>query len=157
MPKLRRCTYNDLAGRCRRAGYGNPALCGAHETAEDDPVANILNNPAVQNTLNKFQSILDSAAGVIDRARAFVPPTNHAQEAPRRPTNDPPRPQRPPRPTNEDPRNVLGFGPHVKLTVEVIKERRKELAKLFHPDHSGSPEAMRKVNAAADALLGKLK
>ena len=74
-----------------------------------------------------------------------------------------PRPQRPtpkrpgPPPPKEDPRQVLGFGPQVKLTVEIVKERRKQLAKVFHPDLMGGDNtAMQRVNSAAEVLLRDL-
>jgi hypothetical protein len=70
----------------------------------------------------------------------------------------PPAPQPAPPPTPEgDPRIVLGFEPGDKLSKEIIKERKKALAALFHPDRpGGSTLAMKRVNEAADKLLCSL-
>ena len=51
----------------------------------------------------------------------------------------------------------MGFGADTPLTVKLVKERRRKLAELYHPDHGGSDAAMRRINAAADALLATFK
>jgi hypothetical protein len=57
----------------------------------------------------------------------------------------------------EDPRVVLGFEPGETLTAARVKERKRQLAALFHPDKAGgSISAMKRVNEAADALLKSL-
>lgn len=56
----------------------------------------------------------------------------------------------------EDPRDVLGFSPDVKITPQIIKERQRELARAFHPDKGGSVKAMQRVNDAAKELLASL-
>jgi curved DNA-binding protein CbpA len=54
-------------------------------------------------------------------------------------------------------RTILGFDPAQVLTKEAINDRRKQLAKVFHPDRpAGSLEAMKRVNLAADLLLAQL-
>jgi hypothetical protein len=50
----------------------------------------------------------------------------------------------------------LLFGKDDVLDKQKITKRRKELAKLCHPDSGGSVEAMQAVNYAADVLLAKL-
>lgn len=71
---------------------------------------------------------------------------------PPRQTHTPPAAPRP------DPREVLGFEPSTPLTAELVRQRRKELAKIFHPDtgQAGSEAAMKRVNAAAEELLANL-
>lgn len=56
----------------------------------------------------------------------------------------------------EDPRVVLGFKSTDKLTVEMVKNRRRELAKILHPDKGGSDEAMQRMNTAADKLMKEI-
>jgi hypothetical protein len=54
-------------------------------------------------------------------------------------------------------RQVMGFTASEVLTADQIKERKKTLAKRFHPDRpSGSTEKMIAVNRAADTLLESL-
>lgn len=56
-------------------------------------------------------------------------------------------------------REVMGFSEDTELTAELISKRRKALAKIYHPDvpdAQGSPEAMQRINEAADELLGEL-
>jgi hypothetical protein len=63
----------------------------------------------------------------------------------------------PPPPSAPEPREVLGFAANQRLTVADVEKRRRELAAIFHPDKPlGSNETMRKVNAAADALISQL-
>jgi len=54
---------------------------------------------------------------------------------------------------------VLGFDPTETLTLEDVGERRRALARIFHPDRpKGSVERMQRINNAADELervLGK--
>lgn len=61
-------------------------------------------------------------------------------------------------------RAELGFGPRDRLTEDVIKERRKQLARKFHPDLAGPDEKKRRhhtermktINEAADVLFGTI-
>jgi hypothetical protein len=56
----------------------------------------------------------------------------------------------------EDPRIVLGFPPGQALTADEIKKRRRELARILHSDQGGNDESMKRLNAAAEALLAQL-
>lgn len=52
---------------------------------------------------------------------------------------------------------VLGFDPDEKLTVQMVKDRKRRLAEAFHPDRpGGSTKQMQKVNRAADVLIASL-
>jgi hypothetical protein len=54
-------------------------------------------------------------------------------------------------------RQVLNFEPNEALTAEAINKRRRELARVYHPDRpNGSKEAMQRINEAADDLLANL-
>lgn len=158
----RRCSWlNSNGSPCRRLGVGNPPLCDQHEAAAgatggfdpqefvENPIHAVrdafLEHPKIQGFFDKLGNILDSGVEYIDRASKGNVPRARAQ-----------RPQ-PPQAKGPDPRQVLNFGPHEHLTVAVIKERKKLLARLYHPDLKGSAEAMARVNAAADRLLASLK
>ena len=60
------------------------------------------------------------------------------------------------KPPKECPREVLGFSPAEKLTVEIVKKRQRDLVKIFHPDRGGNTAAMQRYNAAASELLKQL-
>lgn len=59
-------------------------------------------------------------------------------------------------------RGVLGFDADERLTEDMVKKRKRELAKAFHPDASQAPNPttetmIRKINDAAALLLDELK
>lgn len=85
---------------------------------------------------------------------AQTPPRPRQAPPPRQPP--PPKPR--PAPDKIGPaRVVMGFPASLKLTPELIKERRKQLALIFHPDRGGSPDGMSRLNASADVLLEACK
>jgi hypothetical protein len=93
------------------------------------------------------------------RARARQPRPGEQQQRQQQQQRRPPPP--PPRAPAPDPlqraRELLGFEPTERLTVEKIQKRKQALARVFHPDMAGGSEAqMKRINAAADALLAKL-
>jgi hypothetical protein len=55
------------------------------------------------------------------------------------------------------PREVLHFGVDEPLTIEKIKERKKTLALMVHPDAGGATDAMARINDAAAKLLKDMK
>jgi hypothetical protein len=72
------------------------------------------------------------------------------------PPRSPPPPPRPPDPGIRA-REVLGFEPREQLSKERIEDRRRQLAKVFHPDRQGGSTAqMQRVNQAADLLIAQL-
>ncbi len=80
----------------------------------------------------------------------FRPPPNWGQrEAAPPPTKDPA--------IERDARRELGFGPSDPLTEDVIKERRRLLARRHHPDRGGSVKKMQEINDATDVLLASLE
>lgn len=141
---MKRCTYVLRNGRtCSNPGTGRPPLCFRHQYADEpelDVIDRLFDQPAVQ-------SLIDRIGGALDRfGTSMVDKLNN------------PRPAAPQQTRRVlDPRVILGFAPDTKLTVELIKERRRALANLWHPDKGGSPEAMQRLNAATDALLQQLK
>jgi len=97
-------------------------------------------------------------ANTARQERKATKPGQAPSPGPRRPQAPPPRPPPPrrPQPARDlvgPARVALGFPAGLKLTVEMVKERRKQLALIFHSDKGGSEEAMKRVNAAADILL----
>ncbi len=152
-----RCYFVDTDGRCRRRGYGpagGPVFCEEHADEEyegldtDQIIDTLLDNPQVQKGVGKVNSLLDKLAGVIDRVAAGDFPAR--KPAPQMPAVKQANPLM-------RARLILHFGPKDVLTKELISARRKQVARLAHPDLGGSPEAMREVNVAADLLLSALK
>lgn len=68
-----------------------------------------------------------------------------------------PPPPMPRRPVGDDPLVVLGFPASTVLTVEMVKSRHKQLAVIYHSDRGGSDESMKRLNAARDQLLARIK
>lgn len=120
----------------------------------------VVGTPQVQNAISGAQKLFDQIGRGIDRAGEFV------ARGPR------PRKERPPQikervhyrtrvvekpveaPPN--PRVVMGFPPGAQLTRELVKERQRVLAGLWHPDKGGSTESMQRLNSAAEALLREI-
>jgi len=107
---------------------------------------------------------------MIDEARRIAAQRAHAQRAraQARAGQQPPRaqprqaPRRAPPPPPPDPtikaREILGFEPTEPLTVDKVKDRKKALAAVYHPDRAGgSTRQMQRVNEAADLLLARLR
>lgn len=93
---------------------------------------------------------------------AWGSPAGGAAPRPQRPIKGAPKrkeapPPKPKAPELEDPRGILGFSAGEVLTAEKIKERKRSLARMLHPDKGGSPRLMQQVNAAADQLLRSVK
>jgi hypothetical protein len=96
-----------------------------------------------------FEQAKRLAAEAVMRARA------QQQQRPR-PAAPPPRPAAPPDPALRA-REILGFEPTEPLTAQKVQDRKRALAKVFHPDlQSGSTAQMARVLTAADLLLAKL-
>lgn len=150
----------------------------ADEGARGQPVADIvdavLDHPKVQNIFSAILQRMDHGIRRAERPEdsphyrgpdaaydAEWPPRPRQQQRRRQQQQQQQRRRRPGRPkppeSTEDPRMVLGFGPQVRLTTALIKDRQRRMAAMVHPDVGGSEEAMRRVNIAADALLSQLR
>jgi hypothetical protein len=116
------------------------------EGAEEDVMESIFRQPAVQGLFDRLGTIVEQLGGVLERRLGGV----GVGGAPAGTT-------RPRQPIPINPRVILGFPPEMKLTEKIIKERQRALAKLWHPDIGGSPEAMTRLNAATDMLLKKCR
>lgn len=81
------------------------------------------------------------------------------------------RQQAPPPPPSEDPRVVmrarveLGYGPSDPISADSIRDRRKQLARKWHPDLAGkdekrrrlNEERMRTINDSCDVLIASIE
>lgn len=126
----------------------------------DDFVSGVVEHPRVRrvftsltSTLDRVGQVLDHVSRVVSGAGRAAGPTPQGDAPPSSGPRAAPRPR--PQPLN--PYVVLGFNPNIPLTVEMVKERRKQLALLFHGDRGGFEESMKRVNAAADMLLAKIE
>lgn len=157
-----RCVYVEGRRQCVRAGSGDPPLCRVHELLLEeeeeydeldllDDVAERINNGVEQiaERIRGFFSQGQPAPVFRPGARRSVPPPTNGHRQRTAPATKQPA---------EDPRFVLGFPPELKLTKEMVKDRKRQLAAVFHPDKpGGSVEAMKRVNTAADSLLKTLR
>lgn len=149
------CRYIDANGiQCTGRGAKNrDGFCRPHWQVDIDPedsqsneiIDTLLQNPNVQRGVNKVNSLLDKFSDLIDRATK----------------GDIPFFTKPPAPASKVPpearaRALLHFGPNEPLTEEIIKERRRVLARLAHPDLAGSSEEMVRINKATEILLASL-
>lgn len=173
------CVFGEGAYRCTSEGTGDPPLCREHwlllQYAEEDDFEPYTNQPGF-GPEDFFQSLLDTllqtpaVKEVVGRVKQAVrdpsilsphyqgPGQAYSAEAPPRPHGHrQPPPPPPPRIQAEDPRAILHFGPSDQLTVDLVRKRQRQLARLAHPDQGGSLEAMQRINAAADALISQLR
>lgn len=180
--KKLRCAYMEHNRRCQRTATGNPPLCEAHrlvleDQARGDNSKDVLSNifadlitgrrvsedrwrGGMEEFARLFQQApADSWVGsrrdrVADAVRSRVErATRRPSEGQRKPPTPPPPPKKPSGPS---PRVILGFTDREPLTLEMVKRRHRELARLHHPDRGGSVERMQQINAAADALIATI-
>lgn len=164
----RRCAFKDGQRRCSRNGFGNPPLCRAHaiqlnlngREVEIDEGSSIFSFiEMADRALSKNKSSLVKEMGAIFGQYLSNQAAGRAARAQVPFEASPPPPPPPPRPQpveKENPRDVLGFSPDEPLDPNKIKQRKRALAALFHPDKGGSQKAMQRVNDAADALLAEI-
>ncbi len=154
-----RCQWIKEDGkRCVKSGKGTPALCIVHTRVANTSVVDgvltaILNQSPVKKVVSKISKILDNVGTVVDKAAVGEFDTIIGAFKKHKVKFEVPVPSAP----TDDPRAILGFKPGDKLTVDIIKQRRKDLAKKLHSDYGGSDMLMQKVNVACDALLKELK
>jgi hypothetical protein len=53
-------------------------------------------------------------------------------------------------------REIIGIPPEVRPTIDIVRSRQRELARIHHPDVGGDPERMAEINAAVDVALREL-
>ena len=116
----------------------------------DELLDHLLSHPNIRRGIAKLTKSIDHLGQVFDGLGQAKDPGNPTSKRANQS-----RPQPTP-PHKENPRIVLGFGPQLRLTKEMIRERRKDLARLCHPDRGGSEVAMKRINQAVEMLLSKL-
>ena len=143
---------------CNRPGYGNPPLCDEHYAREGDEsplhvvVDRALDNPGIKKLVRSATSAVDRLANIVDQ----ILTTSH--------TTPPPKTAPSPRPipakngiSELQARNQLGFAHTAPLSKAGIKQRRRELAKIYHTDKGSDSDMMKRINVATDFLLAKTK
>ena len=147
------CAYiGARGGSCKRKPAPESDFCLLHNVEdEEDDVTNefintILANPHVQQGVNKVNNILDKFSVIVDQASkgelpAFKP------KPPAAPKTDPALAAR----------ALMHFSATEPLTEAIIKDRRKHLARIAHPDTAGgSTDAMARINRATEILIASL-
>lgn len=145
------CVYREGGLRCTARGTGKPPLCRDHEELATNPIDDVfdrLEDFSARAQDRAFKGLGTLIITLVDRQRQPRPVPGQAGQAPRRPPEAPPQ---------ENPRDVLGFGAEIKLTHKLIKERKRALAALCHPDKGGSTKAMQRIIDAANKLLAETK
>lgn len=190
-PKPRRCAFKEGGRRCPRYGEGTPPLCNACRVALAataaprspaqviaDSLQNFLSGRAinVDQTMGAVESLVGQWAGMGANYRPEVQEgesedSSHrrAQSGAARPSWFPGAQAQAPQPDPDAQariaaRRVMGFGDREPLTANEINDRKRKLARKYHPDlGGGSPRRieqltrkMAEVNAAADVLLEAL-
>lgn len=117
-------------------------------------VDQILDHPKTQELFDKAGEFFDGFGEIIKQRvndlgnGKRVPPPPH--------TKTRARPRVKPQPPRPSPRTVLGFSETEPLTKKKVRERRRALAHILHPDKGGDQAAMQRINSAAESLLATL-
>lgn len=180
-PKIsNRCVYTERGRRCWRDGTGDPPVCPPHQIAfaehahratsrkqPGDAIADLIDSvisgrkvskKKLERAWNDVGQILNNVApagGPFTPPPGFQPPPGWFPRA------------APPPPPPEDPgiaearrafaaaKKVMGFADSQKITADDVRDRKKQLARKYHPDMPGGSAAkMAEINNAADVLLG---
>jgi hypothetical protein len=137
-------------------GARDPMLSGAAAFLGGLLGAQIIHRapPSIQEPVRQMGRMAADAA----RARAEQAAKAQAEQRRAQPPPRPPDPETARALALRDARTTLGFEPDEKLTVDQVKERKRALARVYHPDlGNGSVKQMQRVNAAADLLIAKLE
>lgn len=155
-----RCVWSE-GGPCTKVGHGRPPLCNRHAREADarDSRETERNDSAgdpIDRVFDRVDDLLENGTDrlVVGLGQLFIRLAQRAPVPGGRPAPvTPPPPPRPQAVEREDPREILGFGPDVKLTRSVIKNRQRALLALVHPDVGGSTRATQRINEASKLLL----
>lgn len=149
---------------------------GTEPVDDDDDIVmeyldEVMDHPSLAAFFSKLGRMFDSVTSRLERPEERPhyrgphsgysgewPPSPRGQRS--RTEHEPPPRQPPPAqppPALEDPRLVLGFPPSSQPTEPEIRQRRRQLAAIVHPDKGGSTEAVQRINVAADRLLEELR
>lgn len=162
-PRQPKCTYKEAGRRCPFTGRGEPPLCRAHAIAVQEAARPKHPSEVLGSALRDFFAgrpvdieATIGAAETIWNARN-VGPLPHTAPGARQVPHPPPDPSAEAKRLNLAARQIMGFAASEPLTEDIIRKRRAQLAKRFHPDRpGGSTEKMAQVNDAADVLMAAL-
>lgn len=147
------CSYIGVrGGRCKRQPAPEADYCLLHTIEDEDGeptnefINTLLENPHVQRGVSKVNSILDKFSAIVDKAANGEFPS--FKKAPPAPVDSPVIAAR----------TLLHFSATEPLTVEIVKARRKHLARIAHPDATanGSNTEMARINQATQVLLASI-
>ncbi len=153
--------WNDLAA-------GNVSLGDVISSAARGFVERMFGSSPILQDLNEAaQQAARAAQANQQAARQAHPgqrphagsPPGSASRSGSRAGSPPPRSPRGPDPKILTACTTLGFDSRSmsSLTEAMISDRRKQLARIYHPDRpGGSTSQMQKINAAADLLIAQL-
>lgn len=165
-PRAKKCSFRQGSRRCPFDGTGDPALCDAHRIAIAEAARPKRPAEVVSEALRNFMSgrpvDIESAFRSAEAILWEIQANGNVWNSRRGPAG-----AEPPPPVDHDAealkakraraRKILGIKPDVHLTAEMVKERKKTLAKKYHPDRpGGSAEKMALINDAADVLMASL-
>lgn len=145
-----------MSRKCTQCGAsparGNPALCGDCFVDDLRAGANSVFDRFLDRALDRGAQALDKGVDrVVGRIDAYAQRFIAAQTTPG--TGAPGASQ----PKGPSPREIMHFGPDEPLTAQKIKDRKRQLAKICHPDTgTADPAGMAQINEAADALLKEI-
>jgi hypothetical protein len=151
------------------------------EDMVEDFVEEVMDHPKVRGVFVSATSVIDRFSQLLDNVASGRRPdgTKWSQKPPvaARPVGEAPPRKAPPRQERQQhPPSaaddiaemrrqlreafvIMGIDPSNALTPDIIKKRKQELSRVYHPDlnSNGSVEMMKRLNAAADLLLASLK
>lgn len=178
-PSDLQCVFVENGRRCRRNGSGTPSVCKAHQIAfakasappaRGDAIRGFFEDlvsggrPSKKKQRAAFNDLRDIVRDYTESQQARpAPPRPHRHASPAAHVPHEQEQQRPP-PRREsvaeanarflNAKKILGFAESEPITAEMVKDRRRQLAKKFHPDlHPGEADKLSAINAAADELL----
>ena len=159
MPRKKKKAEPEGPQRCLADGCNNPVFPGMEFCAIHGLVDMAVSGAEKAfKKGNVLQGFLSSAAAVvIDRGGPMVQPAvmGAAQRFSQPQSPPPPPPRQQPK---ADPWAILGLD-KTRATAEDVKAAQKHFAQFYHPDkgRAVSPEAIKTINAAAEACLKDLK
>lgn len=118
----------------------------AQKALVGDLLGVLLQQPAIAGVVGKITGFIDKSGTILDKVA--MGDYSAFKSTPAEPT---------PKPTGPDPRKLMGFKPNVVLTEKEIRDRKRELSKVYHPDKGFDDSLLKDINAAADQLLREIK
>jgi hypothetical protein len=188
MPRRLKCCYREGSRKCTRDGTGNPPLCKPHQIAVTEAARPRRPAEILADTIVDFMQgrpiNAGAAVGALDTLLGGMGQDYRPDAFPGQSENDVHQRAQQGRQApgwwnaarqrasqHVDPaeaeararqlaaRKVMGFTATEELTEEIIRDRRKRLARKHHADAGGTDgrgSRMAQINAATDVLLQAL-